>query len=70
VYVTSYLAFSVPALTAGVLITRIGLRETALYYGGFVAVAALTSLGLGLPAGRSHAVTTAACPVRELAPQT
>lgn len=70
VYVTSYLAFSVPALTAGVLITRIGLRDTALYYGGFVAVAALTSLGLGLVAGRSHAVTAAACPVRELAPQT
>lgn len=48
VYVVSYLAFSIPALVAGLLITRIGLRDTALYYGGFVALAALTSLAINL----------------------
>jgi MFS family permease len=50
VYVVSYLAFSIPALAAGLLITRIGLRDTALYYGGFVAVAAVASLTIGLAA--------------------
>lgn len=48
VYIVSYLAFSVPAVTAGVLITHIGLRDTALGYGGFVALLALTSLGIQL----------------------
>ena len=72
VYVVSYLAFSIPALVAGVLITRIGLRETALDYGGFVAAAAVTSLVLGLVAGRSRALAEAArgaCPTSKLAPQ-
>lgn len=47
-YVVSYLAFSIPALVAGLLITRIGLRDTALYYGGFVALAALSALTIDL----------------------
>jgi len=43
VYVASYLAFSIPALVAGVLITRDGLRGTAFGYGAVVAgFAALT----------------------------
>ncbi|HEY6749082.1 MAG TPA: MFS transporter [Mycobacteriales bacterium] len=52
VYVVSYLAFSIPALAAGLLITRIGLRDTALWYGGFAATAALASLAIGLLAAR------------------
>jgi MFS family permease len=46
VYVVSYVAFSVPALAAGVLTTHIGLRTTALGYGGFVAVVAVGALVL------------------------
>jgi MFS family permease len=45
IFVASYLAFSIPALIAGLLITENGLRSTSLAYGGFVAVvAAGTSL--------------------------
>jgi predicted MFS family arabinose efflux permease len=40
-YVVSYLAFSVPALVAGVLTTHIGLLDTAVGYGGLVALIAL-----------------------------
>jgi MFS family permease len=65
VYVVSYLAFSIPALVAGVLITRIGLRDTALYYGGFVGVAAVASLTIGLLAARP----VRDVPARELQPQ-
>ena len=46
VFVVSYLAFSIPALLAGVLITDIGIRTTAYSYGGFVALVALVSIGL------------------------
>ncbi len=45
VYVVSYLAFSIPAVIAGLLITDIGLRPTALAYGGFVAAVAILALG-------------------------
>jgi MFS family permease len=44
VYVVSYLAFSVPALVAGLLTTHIGLRDTSLGYGGFVALLAVATL--------------------------
>jgi predicted MFS family arabinose efflux permease len=44
VYVVTYLAFSLPALVAGVLTTHIGLRTTALAYGGFVALVATGTL--------------------------
>jgi MFS family permease len=44
VYVVSYVAFSVPALVAGVLTIHIGLRDTSFAYGGFVAVVALGAL--------------------------
>ncbi|GAB2918612.1 MFS transporter [Rhodococcus aerolatus] len=44
VYVVSYLAFSIPALVAGVAITRVGLRSTVLAYGGVVALLAAVSL--------------------------
>ena len=47
VYIVSYLAFSIPAVVAGLLITHVGLRDTALGYGGFVAVLALATLAGG-----------------------
>lgn len=40
----SYLAFSVPALVAGLLTTHIGLRAASFAYGGFVAVVAVSTL--------------------------
>jgi predicted MFS family arabinose efflux permease len=53
IFVASYVAFSVPALIAGVLITENGLRSTSLVYGGFVAVvAASTSLYQNVTARR------------------
>jgi MFS family permease len=72
VYTTSYLAFSIPALVAGVLITHIGLRDTALGYGGLVGLAALASLGIGLvtgPARVAVAEPVRACPTPQLQPQ-
>ena len=59
VYVASYLAYSLPALAAGIAVTRYGLHDTADVYG--VALIALALLALGLahrlqdpesPAGR------------------
>jgi MFS family permease len=44
VFVVSYLAFSVPALVAGVLTTHIRLRATSFAYGGFVVVVAVGTL--------------------------
>lgn len=46
VFVVSYLAFSVPALVAGLLITHVGLRETSLGYSGLVAVISLAALAV------------------------
>jgi hypothetical protein len=46
VFVVSYVAFSVPALAAGVLATHIGLLNTSLAYGGVVALIALGTLSL------------------------
>ncbi len=44
VYVVSYLAFSVPAVLAGVAANVVGLRLTALVYGGVVVVLSLVAL--------------------------
>jgi hypothetical protein len=44
VYVVSYLAFSVPALVAGLLATHIGLLNTSVAYGGFVVLIAVGAL--------------------------
>ena len=52
VYVVSYVAFSVPALVAGVLTIHIGLRDTSFAYGGFVAVVALGALAFERLNGR------------------
>ena len=44
VYVVSYLAFSVPAVLAGMAATIVGLRPTALVYGGVVVALGLVAL--------------------------
>jgi MFS family permease len=60
VYIVSYVAFSVPAVVAGVLITHEGLRDTAFGYGVFVAAITVVTLIVesvtGRPA-RARAVT-------------
>ncbi|KAB8185549.1 MFS transporter [Microbispora catharanthi] len=48
VYVVSYLAFSVPALVAGLAVSSLGLRATATVYGCGVVVLALLAAVLGL----------------------
>lgn len=45
IYVVSYLAFSIPALIAGVIISHEGLRDTSFVYGGVVALVALATAG-------------------------
>jgi MFS family permease len=52
IYVVSYLAFSIPALIAGLLITDAGLRDTALGYGGVVTLTAAGTLAYGTYAMR------------------
>ena len=44
VYLVSYVAFSIPALVAGVLATHIGLRQTSLGYGCLIALVVLSAL--------------------------
>jgi xanthine/uracil permease len=44
VYSVSYLAFSLPAVVAGVVITLIGLRDTSFGYGSFVVSVAVATL--------------------------
>jgi MFS family permease len=52
VYIVSYVAFSVPAVIAGVLITHIGLATTALYYSAFVLLVSVTSLAMSTLSAR------------------
>jgi len=54
VYIVGYLAFSVPALAAGVAITRFGLHSTALVYSASLAALAAAAAGLVLlrPGGK------------------
>jgi MFS family permease len=63
VYVVSYLAFSIPAVVAGILIIHVGLKDTALGYGVFVAAVAMAALVvdgvLRARSGRSPAPVTA-----------
>jgi MFS family permease len=54
IYIVGYLAFSVPALIAGVATSRYGLRDTALVYLAVVAVLAATAAG-SLSLRRAHA---------------
>jgi hypothetical protein len=46
VYIAGYLAFSVPALIAGVAATRFGLHSTALVYAAALAALAAAAVGL------------------------
>jgi hypothetical protein len=46
IYIVGYLAFSVPALVAGVATTKFGLHSTALVYSASVAVLAVAALGI------------------------
>lgn len=48
-YVAAYLAFSIPAVAAGVLTTRVGLKTTSIGYASVVAVLAACSLTAVLP---------------------
>ena len=59
VYIVSYLAFSIPALVAGLLITHVGLRDTALGYGGFVALLAVSTVGVERFVARRQAACVA-----------
>jgi MFS family permease len=56
VYIVGYLAFSVPALIAGVATTKFGLHSTALVYSASLAVLAAAAVGLlGLRRGSQPA---------------
>jgi MFS family permease len=44
IYVVSYLAFSIPALIAGLVISHEGLRDTSLVYGAVVGLVALATV--------------------------
>jgi hypothetical protein len=64
VYIVGYLAFSVPALIAGVAATKFGLHATALVYSASLAVLAAAAIGLlmlrrGGPPARAAAATPA-----------
>ena len=54
IYIAGYLAFSVPALMAGIATTRFGLHSTALVYSASLAVLAAAALGIlaARPAGQ------------------
>jgi hypothetical protein len=45
-YIVGYLAFSVPALAAGVATTAFGLHSTALVYSGSLAILAAAAVGI------------------------
>ncbi|HKS98576.1 MAG TPA: MFS transporter [Rugosimonospora sp.] len=51
VFVVSYLAFSLPAIAAGLFVPEVGLRDTAVGYGVGVLVLALSATALRLRAG-------------------
>lgn len=44
IFIVAYLSFAVPAVIAGVLVTRIGLHDAALWYGCSVGILALVGL--------------------------
>ena len=68
IFIVAYLSFAVPAVIAGVLVTRIGLHDAALWYGGAVWVLALAgligTLTLGRPARRPEQEAAEASAVR------
>jgi MFS family permease len=54
IFVVSYLAFSIPALIAGVLTNSVGLHATSFGYAGFVALVAVGAFAFGPPASRGR----------------
>jgi len=56
IYVAGYLAFSVPALIAGVATTRFGLHSTALVYSAALAVLAAAAVGILVAVMRKSSV--------------
>jgi MFS family permease len=70
IYVVSYLAFSIPALIAGLVISHEGLRDTALVYGSLVGLVALGTVLYEARAARgSRSVVQDGCPVERAACQ-
>jgi MFS family permease len=54
IFIVAYLSFALPAVVAGYLVSRIGLHDAALWYGGAVGLLALGGLlGTRLVSGRS-----------------
>jgi hypothetical protein len=64
IYLAGYLAFSIPALAAGVATTKFGLHATALVYAAALAALAATAAGILLvrPAGKPGQQAPAAAP--------
>jgi MFS family permease len=63
VFTASYLAFSLPAIAAGIAANHIGLDRTAQVYGiGVIVLALLAVAGLGLHARRPAPQARAGCP--------
>jgi MFS family permease len=60
IFIVAYLSFAIPAVIAGVIVTRVGLHDAALWYGGAVWVLALAGLVGTLTVGR---------PAQAVAPQ-
>ena len=52
VFIVAYLSFAIPAVVAGYLVTRIGLHDAALWYGGGVGLLAVAGLVATLLVGR------------------
>lgn len=52
IYIVAYLAFALPAVIAGYMVTRIGLHEVALWYGTAVGLLAIAGLVGSLMVGR------------------
>jgi MFS family permease len=61
IFIVAYLAFSLPAVVAGYGVTRIGLHNAALWYGGAVLILAVAGVAgtqlIGRSGARSHSTT-------------
>ena len=69
IYVAAYLGLSIPAVIAGVAVTKVGLFDTAYGYGGAVIVLMALASALSLRAGRAAAAPAAPlCPHHDLPP--
>lgn len=55
IYIVSYLAFSLPVIAAGIAVTHVGLKDTAIVYGCVVAALALAAAAGSLIGARAAA---------------